>query len=77
MMCENMVSSRSGARRGEEETGGAGLAWPASLCTLVFQLKMLLSSAHLTPPFKVHVKVKLSLEAFFDPLPGHNLLRTY
>lgn len=61
----------SGTSCGEKETGEAGLSWPGSLCTLPFQLKILFSSAHLTPLFKVHFKFKLSLEGFFDTLPGH------
>lgn len=60
-----------GRTRHEEERGQVGLSWPGSLCTLLFQLKMLFSLAYLTPPFKVHFRFKLSLEDFLDALPGH------
>lgn len=53
-----------------EKTGREGIPWAASFCTLLFQLNMLLSLAHLIPTFKAHFKFKLSLEVF-DPLPGH------
>lgn len=52
----------------EEGTGRAELSWPGCLCPLPFLLKMLFPLAHLTPPFKVDLKFKLSLEAFFDSL---------
>ena len=54
-----MFRESMGGTRPEE--GGAGLSWPGSLCTLLFQCKMFFSLAHLTPPFKVHFRFKLSL----------------
>lgn len=70
-----MISRRyiGGARCGERETGGVGLSWPGSLCTLFFQLMMFFSLAHITLPVKVYFKFKL-LEAFFVK---RNLLGTY
>ena len=58
---------------GEKETGRAGLLWPGSLCTLLFQLKTLFFLVHFTPPFEVHFKFKLLKSSLILWLVSSNL----
>ena len=56
-----------GGMRPEEGTGGAGLSWPGSLCSLFFQCKMLYFLVYLIPPFKVNFRFRLSLGSSLIP----------